>query len=349
MTDDRLYGTVASGLGTAPNFLAIPWVAEAVARALGTEPYPGTLNLVGPDAGPPLPRQWADHPVIPLRGRDGICDGVFYPVRIADAIPALAVVPLIPNYPPDKIELIAPVHVRQTLGLAEGDRVAVRPAPPPVLAGCKAVLFDVDGTLLDSAESYYQILYVACEEIGITPPDRSIVPLMMNEGRQVTDVLFPADQPDRMEQMARLSAAIQGAWPRFFPSLVSVLPGAAEALQQLKQTGLRLGVVTSSRRRVLAPLAGSGIDRMMEVVVTSEDVKPKKPDPAPLLHALSLLGLPAREVAYVGDTPMDITAARAAGMPAIGVTTGTADRPLLSREQPDLIIDSLRWLPGLFG
>jgi pyrophosphatase PpaX len=90
------------------------------------------------------------------------------------------------------------------------------------------------------------------------------------------------------------------------------------------------------------------LERFFDVVVGSDDTDRHKPDPAPLEHALGLLGADRDDSVYVGDSPFDIRAAKAAGMFAVAVTWGRIhDRARLEAEEPDAIVDTAAELLGL--
>lgn len=129
-----LDGIVTTGLGEGAQFMAIPWVRDAVRALVGFEPYPGTLNLKLVDADmvaawrtiregaalrltPPPPEQ---------------CGARLFPMIVAPAIDAAVIVPDVTRHGDEMLELIAPVHVRSRLGLREADRVTLlqRPASP---------------------------------------------------------------------------------------------------------------------------------------------------------------------------------------------------------------------------
>jgi len=122
-----------------------------------------------------------------------------------------------------------------------------------------------------------------------------------------------------------------------------------EVLPRLRAEGRRLGIVTAKRRATvrLAFDRLPGLEGNFEVVVTAEDTQRHKPDPAPLLHAASKLGAPPSDCAYVGDSPFDVRAAKAAGMHAIAVTWGGIHtRGRLEEEEPDAVVDSAEELLG---
>jgi len=133
----QIKGVLRDGLGVAASFTTLPWVHEQFTRKLGLEIYPGTVNLQVPDAsGQALLARRRDGQVsdeagaVLLRGvpidppEPGYCVGWAYPARLGD-LPAAIIVPHVPDYPPDKLELVAAVRVRDALSLAAGDMVYV--------------------------------------------------------------------------------------------------------------------------------------------------------------------------------------------------------------------------------
>jgi len=128
------------------------------------------------------------------------------------------------------------------------------------------------------------------------------------------------------------------------------LPGIREALEDLKARGVRLGVVTNSGRKAstqsltMAKLVGS-----FEFVLTRNDTETMKPRPEGLLQAVSLLSLPKEEVFYVGDTPYDVMAARAAGVKSVSVPTGSYSAGRLAEAGADFLISSISELGEVLG
>jgi pyrophosphatase PpaX len=124
---------------------------------------------------------------------------------------------------------------------------------------------------------------------------------------------------------------------------LAACPGILEVLRRLRAEGRRLGIVTAKRRATvqLAFDALPELEPLFDVVVGSEDTERHKPDPAPLVHALSLLDAMPADAAYVGDSPFDLRAAKAAGMHAVAVTWGGIhDEERLRAEQPDAVVQS---------
>ena len=94
----------------------------------------------------------------------------------------------------------------------------------------------------------------------------------------------------------------------------------------------------------LVPLEQAGIDKLMEFIITADDVLKKKPAAEPLVLGSAKLGVASGKCAYVGDTRVDVRAGKAAGMKTVGVLTGFDDYDTLSNEKPDAIIDSIAQL-----
>jgi len=119
------------------------------------------------------------------------------------------------------------------------------------------------------------------------------------------------------------------------------------ALDELKARGHRLGIVTAKRRvTVELAFARIPIEHLFDTVVGGDETDRHKPDPAPLLLALERMGADARDTAYVGDSPFDRQAAKAAGLYAIGVSWGRihgADR----LSDADVVVDSAEELLAL--
>lgn len=338
----RLAGRVTSGRGEAAGFTRLDWVCEQFRRALGIDPYPGTLNLA-------LERG-ADHDAwAVLRSRRGIridpptgplCAARCYAVRVNDRLPGGVVVPEVPGYPASQVEIVAAVSIRNTLVLADGDEVTLQTTDPlPV----RAIIFDVDGTLVDSLAAYRIVANRAAGPYGLTITD-AMVRDALNTTRHFWDLAVPADMPDRAAAIEALRSDAGRLWPDVLREHGRMFPDAAGALRALRDRGTRFGIMTGSRRGSLDPIRRAGCLHLFDAVVTGEDVRRRKPDPEGLLACAARLQVAPREAAYLGDTPLDMQAARAAGMFAVGLLTGAGDSAMLSAAGADRLIGSLGWL-----
>lgn len=120
----------------------------------------------------------------------------------------------------------------------------------------------------------------------------------------------------------------------------TMLPGVKDALEMLEK--FRLAVVTSRGKEwAEASLREHGISSYFEVVVTTDDVKKDKPDPGPILKAVTLLQVTPEDCLYVGDLPSDIRAGKRAGVKTAAVLTGLASEERLVKEKPDFLYENL--------
>lgn len=203
------------------------------------------------------------------------------------------------------------------------------------------VLFDLDGTLVDSIalilDSYRQVF----AHFGV----EDVAPETMRPwiGLPLEDS-FRALDPARAESM---TAHYREVMLRSHDAAIRPCPGAAELVRALDAAGARQGVVTSKRRELARRgMVATGLPTI-EPVIGQEDSDRHKPDPAPLRIALEHLGAAPAEAVYVGDAPTDLRAAHAAGMAAIGVTWGAADRATLEAERPLAVVEDMDSLRAL--
>ena len=205
------------------------------------------------------------------------------------------------------------------------------------------VLFDLDGTVVDSAEIILASMRHAAETVlERRIPDAELLAAVGGPG--LSEQMRALDE-DRHDELVRV-------YRRHNEPLHAGLRccgGMVEVLAALKAEGRRLGIVTAKRRATVqlafdvVPVAG-----YFDVVVGFEDTERHKPHPEPLLRALDLLGARADDAAYVGDSPFDVRAARAAGVYAVAVTWGGLhDAERLSAEQPDALVHDAEELLGV--
>lgn len=207
----------------------------------------------------------------------------------------------------------------------------------------ECVMFDLDGTLIDSTEAYFKIIEIAFARLDLLPVSRRVI-LKAVEGGQINwRLILPAEMHARIDDIVgKVREVIAHIYPPIFRDDVCLVPGAAEILRQIAGRGLKMGLVTSTDRWHLAeklrPLRDAGIDELLELIITTDDVGARKPAPDPLIECAKRLGVVAAKCVYVGDTRLDIMAGKAAGMKTVGVLTGFDDYETLRRERPDAIL-----------
>ncbi len=198
----------------------------------------------------------------------------------------------------------------------------------------RAVLFDWDGTLVDSAAASLRSYVTLFASYGIAygPDDfeRSYSP---NWHRTYEMIGLPREKWDEADER----------WLALYADEANaLLPGARESLARLHAAGLVQGLVTSgSRPRVERDIARVAVDRFFGVVVCSGDTPNRKPHPEPLQLALTRLQVEPATAVYLGDSPEDIEMARAAGVFAIGIPGAFPNRTALAASSPDLLVSSL--------
>jgi HAD superfamily hydrolase (TIGR01509 family) len=185
----------------------------------------------------------------------------------------------------------------------------------PSAAAPRAVLFDLDGTLIDTYRLYLESFRRALEPaLGFAPSDAEILARKpVAERRLLRDWLGE-------EQAAEAHQRFGEHYARLYPALADgVYDGVREMLAALRSAGYPLGIVTGKGRQAWLATEGPAGLGVFAVVVTDDDVAAPKPDPQGLWAAAAALGLEPAQVLYVGDSIGDLRAARAAGMLAAAV------------------------------
>jgi pyrophosphatase PpaX len=193
------------------------------------------------------------------------------------------------------------------------------------------VLFDLDGTLVDSAGVILASFHHATETVLQRRfPDEQILAQVGGSNLEAQMTLLA---PDKVDELVRVYRAHND--PSY--SEMACFDGMVDVLAQLKGEGRRLGVVSAKRRpTVECVFDGAGIGKYFDVVVGSDATERHKPHPDPLLKALEELGAHAEDAAYVGDSPFDMAAAKAAHVFAVAVAWGGIHRV----EDADVLVES---------
>ena len=213
-----------------------------------------------------------------------------------------------------------------------------------------ALIFDLDGTLVDSAPDLHRSLNAVLAEQGCAPVSLADIRAMVGDGAAKLVERGFADTGAPCE-----AAALPGLVERFLVhyaagrhAMTTAFPGVVETLSALKARGCRLGVCTNKPYRPsLEILEVLGLSGFFGAVTGGDSLPVRKPDPGHLLGTLALLDASADAAAMVGDSANDVTVARAAGVPAIVVSYGYTRVPA-SELGGDALIDSfgdvLTWL-----
>ncbi len=197
------------------------------------------------------------------------------------------------------------------------------------------VLFDLDGTVVDSGGIILASMRHATREVlGRDFGDAELMQAVGGPGLEAQMAVFA---PERVDELVRVYRDHNEP----LHEELEACAGMEDVLLRLHEEGRRLGVVTAKRRATVElAFARVPLAHLFEVVVGGDETERHKPDPEPLLLAAKRMYVDPAETAYVGDSPFDIRAAKAAGMHAIAVTWGRIhDRVRLEREKPDAIVE----------
>ena len=185
----------------------------------------------------------------------------------------------------------------------------------------KAVLFDLDGTLLDTAPDFLLAAHAIRRDYGLGDMDFEVLrPVVSRGGRYMVAAAFPgiseADLDIRLPQYLAHYRARIAEGTRYFD-------GMAEVVANLAVRGFKLGIVTNKPTWLAEPLlAEMGIDRDYGVLVCGDTLPVRKPDPAPFLLAAERLGVAPESCVVVGDDLRDIEGGRRAGMRTVAAAFG---------------------------
>jgi pyrophosphatase PpaX len=199
----------------------------------------------------------------------------------------------------------------------------------------QAVFFDVDGTLLDTTEFIYGGFDHTLARHGHPVVTRTDYARVMGKPLDVCYAeLAPGCDPVLLCETHR-------TWQAGNLHLSIPFSETVDVVRALSDAGLRLAAITSrSRRTSVRTLELAGLGGYLDLILSAEDVTAIKPDPAPLLLAMSHLDVTPAATLMVGDTDADILAGRAAGVRTVGVTYGFHGVEI-HRSSPDMTIDSL--------
>jgi pyrophosphatase PpaX len=207
----------------------------------------------------------------------------------------------------------------------------------------ETVLFDLDGTLIDSGAAILASFHHATETVlGRRYADDVVMASVGGHGIHRQMAAFDEERVDD------LVAAYRAHNLQLYRD-IRLFAGVEQVLERLRDEDRKLGVVTvKSRRTVELTFELLPLGSYFEVVVNGDDVEEHKPHPAGLERALELLDASTEGAAYVGDSPFDLQAAKAAGIASIGVTWGRIHgRDRLEPEEPDALVDRPEELLGV--
>jgi phosphoglycolate phosphatase len=209
----------------------------------------------------------------------------------------------------------------------------------------KAILFDLDGTLIDSVPDLASAVNLMLQKLDRDTFSEDTIRYWVGNGAQVLVKRALSGQTEIDESLD--SVLFQKALDIFLTLYADKLcedtmpyPNVSNTLHTLKGSGYRLVIVTNKPYDFVAPiLKGLKLDMLFEFWLGGDSLEKKKPDPLPLLHACEKLNLTVEQCVMVGDSRNDLLAAKAAGMQSIGVSYGYNYGEDIHIYEPDLVVD----------
>jgi phosphoglycolate phosphatase len=206
----------------------------------------------------------------------------------------------------------------------------------------RALAFDLDGTLVDSAPGLAAGIDLALAEMGLPQAGEARVGTWIGNGADVLvqRALRWAELDATPEYCSRLRERFDHFYAQTVDSGSRLFPQVKETLARLAAQGYPMALVTNKPTPFVAPLlAALGIGEYFSLVIGGDDVTQKKPHPAPLYLVLGKLGLRANELLFIGDSRNDIQAAQGAGCPSLGFTYGYNYGEPIALSHPDRVLE----------
>jgi len=209
----------------------------------------------------------------------------------------------------------------------------------------RLVMFDLDGTLVDSVPDLAAAVDRMLVELGREPAGIERVREWVGNGARV---LVRRALAGGLDHAGVGEAQTEEALARFLDiyaschELTVLYPGVHELLEALSTAAVELAVVTNKPERFVAPLLEQvGLGGYFRWIIGGDTLPQQKPDPAALLQVMHLAGVNQAQSLFVGDSRNDVLAARAAGVPCVAVSYGYNHGRPVAEEQPSLVVDSL--------
>lgn len=210
----------------------------------------------------------------------------------------------------------------------------------------KAILFDVDGTLVDSKRYTFDTFNIALNDIGeATIDEKAFFEFAKTDGEDRMGY-YASEVLRKPEKAKPLLMAFVRRYVETLENKLSLLPGTKETLKQLKARGIRIGILTD-QHKIMLDMILNKFSLAPDASVTREDVERKKPHGEGVKKLCDMLGVDIKNTLVVGDWIGDILAAKNAGARSVAVLTGVSNREEFEKAGADKIINGIHELPQL--
>ncbi|HLC87820.1 MAG TPA: HAD-IA family hydrolase [Patescibacteria group bacterium] len=205
----------------------------------------------------------------------------------------------------------------------------------------KAILFDIDGTLLNTTELIYRAFEHSLKTNGHKVLGRK--KMAGTIGKSLEDCYLDFAPDGNIELLSKTHNEFQLKNPH----LAEVFPDTLKTLEKLKSLGFKMAGITNRwKSSGILSIKHTGLDKYLEFVLYRDDVKELKPSPKPIFRALKMLKAQADDAVMVGDSEIDMACGKNASVKTIGVTYGFGGEHIRNFS-PDFVIDSLSELPEI--
>lgn len=217
----------------------------------------------------------------------------------------------------------------------------------------RLVMFDLDGTLVDSVPGLAGAVDRMLIELGRPPAGIDAVRLWIGNGSRVLVRRALAGGLEHGavdDELADRGLALFMAAYGQDHGRTEVYPGVRDTLKWLAKEGVEMALITNKAEQFVAPLLDElKLGRYFRWIIGGDTLPQQKPDPAALFHVMKMAGVAPEHALFVGDSRNDIRAAKAAGVACVGLTYGYNHGRPIAEEHPSLVLDDLRaLLPGCF-
>jgi len=209
----------------------------------------------------------------------------------------------------------------------------------------KALIFDIDGTLVDSFEAYYEVFNQGIAEFSAGPISRDALRDYLAKGLSLRTILqnvFPLPMDDTDYEACR--GRILQLFKQVEQEEVKPFTGTEALFRYLEAKGIKIGIATgrtSSPEDEWLRFRRLGLAHYISTIVTSREVEHRKPAPDAIIECSRRLNIPLEQCVVVGDTESDIVAAKRAGAIAVAVTTGQENEDVLLKAEPEVVLKDL--------
>jgi 2-phosphoglycolate phosphatase len=201
----------------------------------------------------------------------------------------------------------------------------------------KGVIFDLDGTLIDSYQAIYLSFQHTYINMGLQPLPFDEVKRAVGYGLSITFRELLGEE--RVPEALRL---FRQKYEEVYRQNTYLLPGARKVLEALQERRIKLAIASNKLGRFSREIFQHfGMDQLFAIILGDEDVLQNKPHPEMLFYAIERMGLRNEEVVFIGDSLIDIQTGKNAGVRVFAIPTGVTTREELEKARPALILNNL--------